>query len=292
MRLRERLAWLRERLGRAAIPDAAIEAEVLLRHALDMDRVRLFMALEEELSPGQEQLLQQLAARRLEGEPLAYITGRREFYGLEFLVSPHVLVPRQETELLVDMALEAARARGPGRLLVADIGTGSGCIAIAIARSLPQAVVYATDISPEALAIADANRRRHGVEGRVRLLQGDLLDPLPEAVDIIVSNPPYIPTARLGQLAPEVRREPRPALDGGPDGLRAISRLLEQVPARLRPGGVACIELSPEQAETVLGMAARALPSARVSVHSDMLGLARALRIQAAGQPALSTHRR
>ncbi len=118
------------------------------------------------------------------------------------------------------------------------------------------------------------------------------LDPLPEAVDIIVSNPPYIPTARLGQLAPEVRREPRPALDGGPDGLRAISRLLEQVPARLRPGGVACIELSPEQAETVLGMAARELPSARVSVHSDMLGLARALRIQAAGQPALSTHRR
>lgn len=290
MKLREHLAWLRERLEGAAILDAAIEAEVLLRHALDMDRARFFMSLEGELSPGQEQLVQGLMARRLEGEPLAYITGRREFYGLEFLVSPSVLVPRQETELLVDMALEAARARGQGRLLVADVGTGSGCIAIAIACSLPEAIVYATDISPEALAVADSNRRRHGVEGRVRLLQGDLLGPLPEAVDIIVSNPPYIPTAKLGQLAPEVRREPRLALDGGPDGLRAISRLLEQVPARLRPGGVACIELPPEHAKAALGMASRALPSARVSVHSDMLGLARVLRIEAAGQPALSTH--
>ncbi len=290
MKLREHLAWLRECLKGAAIPDAAIEAEVLLRHALDMDRARFFMSLEEEPSPGQEQLLQRLTARRLEGEPLAYITGRREFYGLEFLVSPHVLVPRQETELLVDMALEAARARGQGRLLVADVGTGSGCIAIAIARSLPQAIVYATDISPEALAVSDSNRRRHGVEGRVRLLQGDLLCPLPEAVDIIVSNPPYIPAALLPQLAPEVRREPRLALDGGPDGLGAISRLLEQVPARLRPGGVACIELSPEQAEAAGGMAARALPSARVSVHNDLLGLARVLRIEMAGQPALSIH--
>ena len=232
-----RSAWMRarSRLERAGIADAALESEVILRHSLGIDRAAFFAALEEHPDSSALRLADSLVDRRKGGEPLAYILGRREFYGLDLLVTPAVLIPRQETELLVDSILEFGRGR-PG-LAVADVGTGSGAIAVAAAVNLPACRVYATDASEAALRVAGDNCRMHGVEDRVELRHGDLLDPLDVRVDVIASNPPYVMTGELAGLAREIGREPVEALDGGPDGLDVIRRLFEQAPAALRPGG-------------------------------------------------------
>ena len=185
-------ARLAETLESHGIPESLLEAEILLRHALGYDRARFYASLPDEICEESLRRVEILADRRIAHEPLAYIIGRREFYGLELSVSPAVLIPRQETESLVDIALEFARQRSNDRILVADVGTGSGAIAVALAVNLPAAQVYATDCSTSALAVADRNRHKHGVADRVSLLQGDLLAPLPHSVDMIVSNPPYI----------------------------------------------------------------------------------------------------
>ena len=234
--LREVWSRLAARLRDSGAADAEIEAEVLLRHTLGLDRAEYFAALSEPVPSKSVATADGYTNRRAEGEPLAYITGRREFYGLEFAVDERVLVPRQETELLVDLALEACAPRGGERIVVADVGTGSGAIAVVLASKLSRAVVYAMDASPGPLEVASANAERNGVRERVRLLQGDLLGPLPELADVIVSNPPYIPTEGLSGLPREVRREPAVALDGGPDGTTVISRLLEQAPSFLGAG--------------------------------------------------------
>ena len=273
MTVGQSLARIADHLSTGGIADSRIEAEVLLRHMLGMDRAEFFAALAVPLTPSQEGGLRRLVGRRLDGEPLAYITGHREFYGLDLVVGPAVLIPRQETELLVDNALElcAGRAkREPVR--VADVGTGCGGVAIAIAAHLPDATVYATDISPGALAVADVNRRRLGVSKRVHLCQGDLLEPLPEPVDIIVSNPPYISTDAIADLADEVRREPTSALDGGTDGLAVTRRLLDQVRDHLRPGGCVLVEIDSWQLESACRIAREAIPAARVSYATDLLG--------------------
>ena len=273
MRIMESLVRAAETLVHHHIPDSKIEAEVILRHVLGMERADFFASLNEPLAPRHQDDVRLLVQRRLEGEPLAYILGHREFYGLDFVVNRHVLIPRQETELLVDQVLSAARGRAP--LDVADVGTGSGAIAIAIARHLPQATIYATDVRREALAVADVNRRRHDVMERVHLWQGDLLEALRQPVDIIVSNPPYIESAQLADLAAEVRREPPWALDGGADGLDITDRLLRQAPDYLRPGGRILVEIAPEQLELVLQLARQAFPCGRVAFARDLLGLPR-----------------
>jgi release factor glutamine methyltransferase len=233
--------------------------------------------------PDRQMRADSLVRRRAAGEPLAYILENREFYGLDFLVNPSVLVPRQETELLVDKVLEFAAARPfdlardepGGAVVIADIGTGSGAIAVAIAKSLPRATVYATDSSREALAVADANRRRHGVVDRVILSHGDLLQALPAPVDVLVSNPPYISTAELAGLAPEVRREPIRALDGGPDGLDVVRRLFRQASDCVRPGGLMAVEIAPQQLESVTRIARSCFPTGQVSHDLDLSGLPR-----------------
>ena len=279
MNVRE--SWVRatERLALTGVADASLEAEVLHRHALEADRAQFFATLHEPLAPSHQRQVDRSVRRRAGGEPLAYIIGRREFYGLDLFVNADVLVPRQETELLVDRVLEVA-ASHPECKRIADVGTGSGAIAVAVARHLPDATVYATDSSEEALRVADLNRRTHGVAERVDFLHGDLLQPLPTPVDIIVSNPPYLSTGELSGLAPEVRREPASALDGGADGLRTIRRLLRQAPHHIRPDGCILIEIAPQQLDAVTGIAGEAFPSAHVSFARDLLGLPRVVSVQ------------
>ncbi len=272
MKVKEVLAGGRRRLAAAGVEEADIEAEVLLREALGRTRAGLLAGLGEDVTPRQSGAYDALLARRLSGEPVAYILGRREFYGRDFAVDGRVLIPRPETELLVEQALVAARGRC--RPLLADVGTGSGAVAITLALELPEACIYASDISPAALEVARANCRRYGVAGRVSLLRGDLLEPLPEVVDIIVANLPYV--SRAGLVASRgLAAEPRLALDGGRDGLEVVRRFLGQVAGRLRPGGRVIMEIGLGQAGEVRRMLRQRFPLALPVVVPDLSGIER-----------------
>ncbi len=258
---------------------------MLVRHALGVDRARYFASLADAVPPEARRTAMAFVRRREEGEPLAYITGHREFYGLEFRVDRRALIPRQETETLVDCVIEhCAALGGDGAVSVADVGTGSGAIAVAVAVCVPNATVTAIDVDAGALEVADANRRRHGVEGRVRLALGDLLAPLSAPVDVIVSNPPYIRSGDMAVLPREVRSEPAGALDGGADGLRVVRRLLADAPARLNAGGALFVEIAPEQLGEVRRLARRIFPGARVTHREDGLGLARVVCVGVPGR--------
>jgi release factor glutamine methyltransferase len=281
VKLAQALHEATEALRAAGIEDAAwLEAEVLLRHALDLDRAHLYARLQEDLSSGDQAVFHSLLARRLAHEPTAYIVGQREFYGLDLETTPAALIPRPETELLVEEALSRACGREP--LLIVDVGTGNGAIAVALAVHLPQAVLVAIDLSRDALSLAVRNARRHAVESRVSFLQADLLAPLAQAADLIVANLPYVRSADWEGLPPEIREhEPRAALDGGPDGLREIERLLGQAPPYLRPGGSLLVEVGPPQAAPALALARRCFPDAAARILPDAAGLDRLLAIDA-----------
>jgi len=270
-----------EELQAAGIEDAWLEAEVLLRHALHFDRAHLYANLQEDLSPGDQAAFRSLLARRLAHEPAAYIVGHREFYGLDLETTPAALIPRPETELLVEEAIaRARRAHAPERPLIVDVGTGNGAIAVALAVHLPEAALVAIDLSREALALAARNASRHGVEGRISFLQADLLAPLAQPADIIAANLPYVRSSDWEAFPPEIREhEPRAALDGGPDGLREIERLLGQGPSCLRPGGSLLVEMSPLQAAPALILARRSFPGAAARILLDAAGLDRVLAI-------------
>jgi len=248
---------------------------VLLAHVLGTSRTALLTHPERALTPGQLSSYRTLVRRRASGYPLPYLTGHVEFYGLEFEVTPEVLIPRPETETLVDLAL----ARQPATIV--DVGTGSGCIAVSLAVCLPEAAIYAIEISSAALSVARRNTERHGVTERVRLIVGDVLTPRPGPADLIVSNPPYIPTSQCASLPISVRNhEPRLALDGGPDGLSIVRRLLAQAPAVLRPGGALLIEIGADQGEAAGHLAHIFFPQAAVRVHPDLAGRDRVLEVQ------------
>ncbi len=287
MRASEALAAAAQRLSASHVPDATLEAEVLLRHIIDASRAELYASLDRPLGDAEVAEMERLTGLRTEGEPLAYILGHREFYGIDLAVSRHVLVPRQETELLVEEVLEwhARReddgtAREPATVKIVDVGTGCGAIALAIASSLPPAAICATDISGNALKVADANRNRLGVEGRVQLVRTDLLQGIRGTLDVVVSNPPYIPTGQLSSLASEVQAEPRLALDGGPDGLTVIRRMLAQAAERVSRGGLVITEIAPEQLERVMAEAARLFPDARIRSARDLFEMPRAVVIE------------
>ncbi len=246
-----------------AAAEARLEAEVLLRHAAGVSREELLVRPGAPLPPDAAAAYATLIERRLAGSPTAYLVGHREFFGLDFIVDERVLIPRPETERLVEVARE--RLSGLPAPLIADIGTGSGAVAIALALALPRARVVATDVSPEALAVARLNAVRHGVADRIAWGEGDALDPLAALglegrVDAIVSNPPYIPTAALASLPEEIREhEPRAALDGGPDGLAVLRRVIAEGPRYLRPGGLLALEVAAGgQARVVAALVAAA----------------------------------
>lgn len=267
-----------------------LEAELLLAHVLGLSRAELYAYPERPLSPHQLHSYRSLVDRRARGEPLPHLTGHIEFYGLDFAVDSHVLIPRPETETLVDLALPLVSCVRPGpgkdrRLLIADVGTGSGCIAIALAVHAPQSAVYALDLSAEALAVARANAERHRVADRITFLRSDLLTSLPEPVDLVVSNPPYIADDEWPVLPCEVREyEPRLALHGGFDGKDVMRRLLRQAPAHLRPGGALLLEIGATQGAAVTSLARQVFPTADVTLHADLAGRDRVLCIKTDGQ--------
>ena len=259
----------------------------MLGHALGMSRTGLYTEPERSLTPGETDSLHHLVRRRLDHEPTAYILGHCQFYGIDFCVDPRVLIPRPETELLVEKAVEVARRishRGQ-QVTVADIGTGCGAIAVSLALALPRARVYATDISASALRVAGLNCRRHGVDGRVELLQGNLLEPLPEAVDMMVANLPYIKDCEFVDLSPEIREhEPRIALAGGRDGLDKIRELLEQMRGRMcthRGEGPVdfILEIGQGQSEMVTSLVSDHFPQAGIELISDVGGVGRVVSV-------------
>ena len=276
MTLKQALSQARELLAANNIEDAALESELLLRHALKISRVQLYLDLSRELSPKQEGAFWRLVKRRLNGEPTAYITGHREFYGFDFYVAPGVLVPRPESELLVEKALNLAHHRNIST--IAEIGTGCGAIAISLALNLPEAKIYATDISAPALKVALFNCQKHGVANRICLLQGDMLDPLPEPVDLIVANLPYVRESELPPTGP-VSFEPILALNGGPEGLEKIHRLCQQAGSKLSPQGCLLLEIGQGQGKAVTSSLYSLFPSARIEVASDLSGIERVVSL-------------
>lgn len=280
MRLWE--AWLRsrKRLQRAAIPDAGIESQVLLRHTLGIDRAAYHASPDYELSDEDAVAFERTVERRIAGEPLSYITGHREFYGLDFVVTPDVLVPRHETEFLVEAVLAYARNNGNHALTIADVGTGSGAIAVALGRHLPNATVYATDVSREALRVAGENVRMHGLEDRVHLLHGDLLQALEGPVDVLASNPPYLSADEAAHLPPDVQQEPRLALAAGTDGMDVLSRLIAGARQYLNPCGLLAFEIDPRRLDAVESLVRRAFPDGEIGVVRDHADLDRVVTVR------------
>jgi release factor glutamine methyltransferase len=268
---------------------ARLDAELLAAMALRIRRLDLYLQFDRPLEEEQLNAIRDLVRRRGDGEPVAHITGEREFHGRAFTVSPDVLIPRPETETLVDLALARARALRPdgAGLRIVDAGTGSGCVAVTLAADLPAAHVVATDVSDAALAIAAANARRHAVADRVELVSGSWCDPLEgREVDMVVSNPPYIPTAELNGLARDVREhEPILALDGGVDGLDPYRSLLPSAATVLPPGGWAAVEIDIRAAAAVeaAGRAAFGEPT-RIAVHADLSGRPRVVTFERPGE--------
>ncbi len=269
-------------LAAAGCDTPRLDAEVLLAHALQRDRAWLYSHPEYALTPDQLDDYMTLIARRAEREPVAYLTGHKEFFGLDLVVTPDVLIPRPETERLVEIALQILGA-GPDSEIaaIADVGTGSGAIAVALAAHAPAARVVAVDTSAAALAVARRNAARRGVAGRVDCLQADLIAPLKGPFHLIVANLPYLSQADLVAAPPEVARwEPRLALEGGPDGLAAIRRLLAAAAPRLRPAGALLAEIGAGQGAGVLALAGRHFPGAAAEIVQDYAGLDRVLVVR------------
>ncbi|MDP6142260.1 MAG: peptide chain release factor N(5)-glutamine methyltransferase [Dehalococcoidales bacterium] len=271
MTLKECLNCGRETLAASDILYPSLESEVLLRQALKLSRVQLYLDFDLELNRGQKETFWRLVKRRLKGEPTAYISGHREFYGLDFAVTSDVLIPRSETELLVEKTVSLAKNHGSP--VIADIGTGCGAIAISLALELPQAKIYATDISALSLEIAQANCLKHEVTDRVSLLQGNMLESLHESVDFIVSNPPYVKEKEISDDS----FEPVLALNGGADGLDLIRRLCHQLDGKLRPGGYLLLEIGQGQKKAVIDLLDSLFPLADIEVTSDLSGVDRVI---------------
>jgi release factor glutamine methyltransferase len=274
--VRGQLAGARALLKKGRIPTAWLDAEVLLGHVLGTRREHLLAHPEDGLTPAQRRRYEGLLRRRLRHEPVAYLTGTREFYGLELAVSPSVLIPRPETELVVQLAVDWLHGH-PTLRRVIDLGTGSGAIAVAIAKTVDSARVVAIDRDRRALASARKNVERHRLLTRVRLMRSDLLTNAPTA-DLIVANLPYL--RRGARRQKELDFEPAVALYGGPDGLDLIRRTIAQAPAVLRSGGCLLLECDPGQPAKIRALAQANWPQARVEVHKDLAGHDRVVAIQ------------
>jgi len=290
--LKQALNLAREHLSTLADVDyPGFEAEVLLRYAIGLDRAQLHLSLDRQLNPDEYAKFFEWVKRRLNGEPTAYILQHREFYGLDFYVDQRVLIPRPESELLVEEALKFIKTHQVTS--IADIGTGSGALVVSLAVSLfssslrapqpPEAVsinlqLFATDISPDALEVAKLNARKHTVETLITCLQGDLLDALPQPVDVIIANLPYVTTIDTSAM-PSAKYEPVGALDGGADGLDQIRRLANQIKGKLNPGGLVLLEIGMGQGQTVSNYIRGILPEAKIEAIPDLSGIERVVKV-------------
>ena len=267
-----------QRLAHAGVAEPEIEAALLLGHVLSYSRTQFFLALEQEISPQHLSLFNTLLSRRLLREPLAYITGEQEFWSLPFAVSRKVLIPRPETEELLEKIFATVRQDGLPLGPVLDLGVGSGAITVVLARELPERLVFGVDFSLDALGVARENIRRHQVRPRVFLVNGDWLTAIQQEkrFALVVSNPPYIAATAMATLQPEVRDfEPHSALNGGADGLFDIRALAAQVHGVLLPGGMFFMEIGADQQDAVLKIFSSFSEYDRLQVHSDLAGLPR-----------------
>jgi len=290
--VREAIRTGAEYLRKAGIDNARLDAEVLLRDVLGMEQTDFYLSMDEAMDAAAELEFHKLLLRRAGRDPVAYITGHKEFWSLDFVVTPAVLIPRPETELLVELALKLSTpSAGTSRRNILDLGTGSGAIAVSLAKELPQARIFAVDISAAAIEIACLNARRHGVEDRMEFVSGDLLEPVAEereGFDLIVANPPYIRSGDLAGLEPEIQKwEPTTALDGGADGLLYYRRIVAAAGDYLKAGGSILLELGYGMSEAVARLFADAGGFEPAHVYRDYAGKERviaAAKISAAGK--------
>jgi len=264
-------------LSAVGIENARLDAEVLLGQVLDIEKAEIYLNFDSVLNIENERRFRELLRRRAKREPIAYITGRKEFWSLDFAVTPDVLIPRPETELLVELVLQRATMTSrESPLKILDIGTGSGAIAVSLAKELPQAEIWAVDVSAAALNIAGINSRQYGVASRIQFLQGDVFGPvsgLGLIFDVIVSNPPYVRSRELADLAPEIRHwEPTTALDGGPDGLDTCRKIIDRADKYLAPKGYLLLEIGDDIREAVAELFARAGIYQTTSIYQDYAG--------------------
>lgn len=271
------LQWTTTFLSEKQADSPRLDAEVLLAHILNVPRIALYTRFDEVASDETRARYRQLVKQRVEGMPVAYLVGFKEFYNLRFAVTPAVLIPRPETELVVMEAIRLAKTISTPR--VVDVGTGSGVMAVTMARFVPAANVTAIDLSPDALAIAQQNAQTLGVASRIRFLQGDLLTPVAgEMFDLVMSNPPYIPSEVMSTLSESVKKyEPQLALDGGPGGLQVIEKLANQAHGHLKPGGYLILEIGYDQGKTVPSLLQK-IGYQAVNVQIDHAGHPRIVR--------------
>ncbi len=271
-----------EQLAAADIADGRLEAELLLAHALTTDRAHVLARLNDKIEDDAIARFSSMLVRRISREPLAYIIGRREFYGIEIACARGALIPRPETEMLVKLALDELRTRG-GALRIADVGTGSGAVAIAVAVNAPNARVTAIEVSDDALAIARSNIARNGMDSRIELRNGNLLEGT-GVFDVIVANLPYVSAADWQTLQPEIRdHEPREALVGGVEGTEVIEQLLRDTHAHIASGGMLAVEMGATQGVRLLTVARARFPDAEVCVMKDVARLDRVLVVRTRG---------
>jgi len=272
--------WI-EQVGRrlAGVSEtASLDAQVLLSHVLGTRRAWVLAHPEVQLTSQQADALNEKLDRLAQGEPLPYVLGEWEFFGLKFYLSPAVLIPRPETELLVEQALKWLQEK-PERRWAADVGTGSGCIAIALAQRVFDLKLLASDLSADALQVAARNACRYRLDRRIHFVQADLLPDTRRPFDLICANLPYIPTETLQTLT-VARLEPCLALDGGPDGLRLIERLLDQIPGRIAPGGLILLEIEAGQGQALESLLGARFPTAEIEILPDLAGRDRLAKIQ------------
>lgn len=304
--IQEVLSWAEDYLAQYDVPDAKAEAEYLLAHALDCKRSGLYLNFNQAVDSYELQRFVGFVERRIKREPSQYIIGEQEFWGLAFKVTPDVLIPRPETELLVEETLRIARGMwdvGCGKAsskdiftpptshplprIILDLCTGSGCIAASLAKEIPKCKVYATDVSEKALSVARENAERHGVADKIHFLQGNLFEPFKAMgikFDMIVSNPPYISKRVLHELQPEVKDyEPRTALYGGEDGLDFYRRIISGSPAYLSAGGYLMLEMGYGQAEEIKELMEQNKAFEHIVIKKDLAGIERIIKAQIKG---------
>ncbi len=280
--LRQALYHSVRKLKAHGIEDSHVEARVLLQSVTGLSAAEIYMQPERTLTKEEASRLEKLLKRRLSREPLAYITNNKEFYGLDFYVDGRVLIPRPETEFLVEAAIACAtdKLSVSGIPLVADIGTGCGAIAVSLAKNLATCKIYATDVSADALEVARINARRHGVLHRITFLEGNLLEPLPQPVDIIAANLPYVSRTELPNLPLEIREfEPKIAIDGGVDGLEVIKQLLSQTGHKINPAGCLLLEIGQQHADSLASLVYTSFKNSALDFISDLNGTRRVARI-------------
>ncbi|WP_040591995.1 peptide chain release factor N(5)-glutamine methyltransferase [Schlesneria paludicola] len=277
--VRRVLEWTTAHLKKSGSDTPRLDAEILLAHARGCQRIQLYTQFDEPLNDAVRATMRGLVQRRAKAEPVAYLVGQREFFSLKFRVTRDVLIPRPETETLVIEILDAAKVRPNPTIL--DLCTGSGCVAISTAKNNPQAKVTAVDISRAAIAIARENAAAHQVTDRVEIIESNIFEALPagKQFDLIVGNPPYIPSAEIDQLDAEVaKHEPRLALDGGPDGMDILRRIIEQAPRFAAPSALLLLEFTPEQAEALEQLTVAHGGYEDVSIVKDLGHRARVLK--------------